>query len=121
LLCNECNWEFVGFAIPGTVSAKGRRKKDSAAPRTTPVLPIGPENLRPAVLPEPGTLDSEKPEGNALIEQGGTEGDGETDFRGEMPAEQAIHDREEQKSFLDVGHEGKRRHKNRKRVRVKLT
>lgn len=22
LLCDNCNWEFVGFAVPGTVSAK---------------------------------------------------------------------------------------------------
>lgn len=22
LLCDSCNWEFVGFAVPGTVSAK---------------------------------------------------------------------------------------------------
>ena len=27
LLCNDCNWEFVGFAIPGTVSSKTKRKK----------------------------------------------------------------------------------------------
>jgi hypothetical protein len=27
LLCNDCNWEFIGFAIPGTVSAKAKRKK----------------------------------------------------------------------------------------------
>ena len=27
LLCNDCNWEFVGFAIPGTIPSKTRRKK----------------------------------------------------------------------------------------------
>ena len=27
LLCNDCNWEFVGFAIPGTVPSKTKRKK----------------------------------------------------------------------------------------------
>jgi C4-type Zn-finger protein len=27
LLCNDCNWEFVGFAIPGTISSKVKRKK----------------------------------------------------------------------------------------------
>lgn len=27
LLCDECNWEFMGFAIPGTVSAKPTRKR----------------------------------------------------------------------------------------------
>jgi hypothetical protein len=27
LLCDACNWEFTGFALPGTVTAKPRRKK----------------------------------------------------------------------------------------------
>ena len=27
LLCNNCNWEFVGFAIPGTLSNKTKSKK----------------------------------------------------------------------------------------------
>jgi len=33
LLCDICNWEFVGFAVPGTVTAKptGRRKTDHKA------------------------------------------------------------------------------------------
>ena len=26
LLCDSCNWEFTGFAVPGTVSAKPTRK-----------------------------------------------------------------------------------------------
>ena len=26
LLCNACNWEFKGFAVPGTVSVKPARK-----------------------------------------------------------------------------------------------
>jgi hypothetical protein len=33
LLCNACNWEFAGWAIPGTVEAAAtrRRKKRAAA------------------------------------------------------------------------------------------
>lgn len=27
LLCDGCNWEFVGFAVPGTVDSKPTRKK----------------------------------------------------------------------------------------------
>jgi hypothetical protein len=27
LLCDNCNWEFAGFAIPGTVSARTERRK----------------------------------------------------------------------------------------------
>lgn len=29
LLCDSCNWEFTGFAVPGTVSHKPTRKKKS--------------------------------------------------------------------------------------------
>ncbi len=28
LLCDECNWEFIGFAIPGTVTKKTKKKKN---------------------------------------------------------------------------------------------
>jgi ribosomal protein L37AE/L43A len=27
LLCDNCNWEFRGFAVPGTVSTKSKRAK----------------------------------------------------------------------------------------------
>lgn len=27
LLCDTCNWEFVGFAVPGTLSSNPSRKK----------------------------------------------------------------------------------------------
>lgn len=27
LLCDACNWEFTGFAVPGTVSSKPSRRK----------------------------------------------------------------------------------------------
>lgn len=27
LLCDNCNWEFTGFAVPGTVTAKPTRKR----------------------------------------------------------------------------------------------
>lgn len=30
LLCDTCNWEFRGFAIPGTVSTKPPRKRKKA-------------------------------------------------------------------------------------------
>lgn len=32
LLCDECNWEFNGFAIPGTVGRKTRKKKSTSEP-----------------------------------------------------------------------------------------
>jgi hypothetical protein len=27
LLCDTCNWQFVGFAVPGTLSSKSTKKK----------------------------------------------------------------------------------------------
>ena len=30
LLCDSCNWEFKGFAVPGTTSAKPTKKRKSA-------------------------------------------------------------------------------------------
>lgn len=30
LLCDSCNWEFRGFAIPGTVSTKSAKKRKKA-------------------------------------------------------------------------------------------
>lgn len=27
LLCDSCNWEFTGFAVPGTVSSKPTKKR----------------------------------------------------------------------------------------------
>ncbi|MDQ3321553.1 MAG: hypothetical protein M3525_03720 [Acidobacteriota bacterium] len=27
LLCDGCNWEFIGFAVPGTISAKPTKKR----------------------------------------------------------------------------------------------
>lgn len=29
LLCDDCNWEFSGFAVPGTVPRKTRKKKEN--------------------------------------------------------------------------------------------
>jgi hypothetical protein len=26
LLCDNCNWEFTGFAVPGTVSSRSNRR-----------------------------------------------------------------------------------------------
>jgi hypothetical protein len=37
LLCNRCNWEFTGFAVPGTVEVKPERKKRSTPKQGRPV------------------------------------------------------------------------------------
>lgn len=31
LLCDSCNWQFVGFAIPGTVPSKTKKKRQTNA------------------------------------------------------------------------------------------
>lgn len=31
LLCDGCNWEFKGFAVPGTVDSKSSHKKKRSA------------------------------------------------------------------------------------------
>jgi len=31
LLCDNCNWEFKGFAIPGTVTTKPSKKRKKTA------------------------------------------------------------------------------------------
>ena len=28
LICNKCNWEFIGFVIPGTLPKTGRKQKN---------------------------------------------------------------------------------------------
>ena len=42
LLCDNCNWEFKGFAIPGTVSTKPtkKRKKEQSEEGEAGVLKI---------------------------------------------------------------------------------
>lgn len=30
MLCNACNWEFIGFAVPGTLSTKSKKRRKSS-------------------------------------------------------------------------------------------
>lgn len=34
LLCDACNWEFIGFAVPGTVSTKPTKRRKSSNSET---------------------------------------------------------------------------------------
>jgi len=43
LLCDNCNWEFVGFAVPGTTSVKRKKKKNSESAAAENDLPEIPE------------------------------------------------------------------------------
>lgn len=59
LLCDSCNWEFMGFAVPGTVTTKpkGHGKKK----RTTMTIPVNPqpdvENIQKEKTPEVSELN----------------------------------------------------------------
>jgi hypothetical protein len=64
LLCDNCNWEFTGFAVPGTVSVKPARKSKkhhSSATRSRSVVTeengssLTRENEKAQVLAFPGT------------------------------------------------------------------
>lgn len=35
LLCDTCNWEFVGWAVPGTLSSKPNKKRKKKADDAT--------------------------------------------------------------------------------------
>ena len=44
LLCNHCNWEFIGFALPGTVKApSGKRRKTGSSGKRNGLGPNEPE------------------------------------------------------------------------------
>ena len=54
LLCDNCNWEFKGFAIPGTVSTKPtkrQKKTNSAEHYHRSVEPNSPEPGEDEVVP----------------------------------------------------------------------
>lgn len=38
LLCDSCNWEFTGFAVPGTVSAKPPKKHKKRSHRSDSMI-----------------------------------------------------------------------------------
>lgn len=57
LLCDSCNWEFTGFAVPGTVSTKSTKKpkKSRNVEENKPDAVIekeDPTDLLPTVSPE---------------------------------------------------------------------
>jgi hypothetical protein len=56
LLCDNCNWEFTGFAVPGTVSAKPTKN-----PKKKQVVKISENSNKTSKNSENGL--SEKPAG----------------------------------------------------------
>lgn len=49
LLCDGCNWEFKGFAVPGTVTAKPSKKRksdDSEVGKTLSISSGGKRKIR---------------------------------------------------------------------------
>lgn len=55
LLCDNCNWEFTGFAVPGTVSAKPTRNPKKKPVAKTAEEPIINSNKLVQPLPEEST------------------------------------------------------------------
>lgn len=44
LLCDNCNWEFIGFAVPGTVSVKPKSRSRRTRSKNTESGLIGRED-----------------------------------------------------------------------------
>ena len=95
LLCNNCNWEFVGFAIPGTVSSRGKRRKDVNYHNHTPSLKVETDNSVSSTQ-----IEKQPP---AILEN------------------QNLNGKEIEKDFIVSQKNKKKRNKVRKRVRVKLS
>ena len=52
LLCDGCNWEFTGFAVPGTVTSTPKRSKKKAKSNSYEQLPKTVENKSISELKE---------------------------------------------------------------------
>lgn len=57
LLCDACNWEFTGFAVPGTVSYKSKKKVRK--PKNEPVEKISEKKNIPVLRDSSETKESE--------------------------------------------------------------
>lgn len=65
LLCDDCNWEFVGFAIPGMVPNKTKKRKNSSTSELRDFPADSPENLsnnleQPSAIEEKSTVVRKK-------------------------------------------------------------
>ncbi len=69
LLCDECNWEFSGFAVPGTVRAKSKKKKGPKSSGSLQNLDGQNENLTDLEDEFSGISDAEVLSATKLIEE----------------------------------------------------
>jgi len=60
LLCDNCNWEFTGFAIPGTVSTKPTKKLKKTNPPEQNQPAENVETETPEVNGEPDAAENEE-------------------------------------------------------------
>jgi len=67
LLCDNCNWEFTGFAVPGTTSAKPTRRPRKSSGSSGESEPAGADkdktnekNARDGAQTEEETASSER-------------------------------------------------------------
>lgn len=67
LLCDECNWEFVGFAVPGTPAKTSRKRiKQAANNRNLTVAP--PDELKVAVVENTKLSETINSNGETVVE-----------------------------------------------------
>lgn len=101
LLCDECNWEFSGFAVPGTVGTKTKKRKNFKISGSLPNSIDQDVNLESLENNFSNILDEEILSATELIE--------ETVFE-EIP----------QSVMVEIPHKKKAKSKFKKKVRVKL-
>lgn len=71
LLCDNCNWEFTGFAVPGTTSAKptrrSKRKSGSSGESSEPDSPDRENTTRDRAEMKEETTSSERRSAGAAM------------------------------------------------------
>ena len=101
LLCDNCNWEFIGFAIPGTVSSKSKRRKKSSE-----------HNYHGTSRSE---ADNDGPVSEALLD------DMDSDGSANLDRHVSLDIQSKENEFIAAQDDKKRRNRIKKRARVKLS
>ncbi|MDQ4122673.1 MAG: hypothetical protein M3209_14640 [Acidobacteriota bacterium] len=102
LLCNACNWEFAGWAIPGTVEAAAQRRRKKRAEEKQRQAPESFQESNEPVVSLEKAENNEKADNNIEL------------------AENNIESVEDEIELAEDNHKNLTRVKVRKRVRVKL-
>jgi ribosomal protein L37AE/L43A len=109
LLCNACNWEFAGWAIPGTVeAAAARRRKKRAAEKNQQAVQSFEESNELVQKTDASEIGRQKP----AVE--------ETEEQPESVEDSVDESVDEHADVAQNGVSNLRRIKHKKRVRIKL-